>query len=34
MYPNEAQRADWDIYGDFELKKPFVLHGLYKNISA
>ena len=22
------------IYGDFNLKKPFGLHGLYKNIST
>ena len=23
-----------DIYGDFKLKQPFRLHGLYENISA
>ena len=31
-YSNEAERANWDIYDDFKLKKPFGLHGLYKNI--
>ena len=24
--------ANWDIYDEFELKKPFDLHGLYKII--
>ena len=33
-YSNEAERANWDIYDDFNLKKPFGLHGLYQNISA
>ena len=32
MYSNEVERAD--IYHDLKLKKPFGLHGLYKNISA
>ena len=31
---NEAERADWNIYDDFKLKKNYRLHGLYKNISA
>ena len=26
-------RANLDIYDDLKLKKPFGLHGLYKNIS-
>ena len=35
MYANEAERANWDIYDDFKLKKtPFGLHGLYKMFSA
>ena len=33
-YPNEAERANWDIYDDFRLKKPFGLHCFYKNISS
>ena len=33
-YSNEAERAIWDIYDDFKLKKPFGLHDLYKNISV
>ena len=33
-YSNEAERANWDIYDDFKLKKPFGLHGLYKHNSA
>ena len=33
MYSNESKRANQDIYKDFELNKPFDLHGLYKNIS-
>ena len=28
-YSNEAERAN--IYDNFELKKPFCPHGLYKN---
>ena len=33
-YSNEAETANWDIYDDFKLEKPFSLHGLYKHISA
>ena len=33
-YLNEAERANWDIYDDFKLKKPFGLHGLYNYMSA
>ena len=33
-YSNESERTNWDIYNDFELKKPFGLHGLYKHNSA
>ena len=34
-YSNEAERANEDIYDDFNLKKIiFCLHRLYKNISA
>ena len=33
-YSNEAERAGWDIYDVFELKKPFGFHSLYKTISA
>ena len=29
-YPKEAEKANWDIYDDLKLKKPFGLHGLYK----
>ena len=25
-YSNEAERANWVIYDDFKLKKPFGLH--------
>ena len=28
------EKDNEDIYDDFKLKKPFVLHGLYKSISA
>ena len=31
-YSNEAERANYVIYNDFKLKKPFGLHGLYKKI--
>ena len=31
---NEEERADWEIYNDFKLKKLFGLHGFYTNISA
>ena len=24
-YSNESERADWDIYDDFKMKKPFVV---------
>ena len=34
MYSNESERANWDIYDDFKLKKPFGLHGLDKKYSA
>ena len=35
MYSNEAERANLGIYNDFKItKKPIVLHGLYKDISA
>ena len=35
MYSNETERANQDIYDDVKLKKNnFVLHGLYKHISA
>ena len=34
MYSNESERANYDIYDIFKLKKPFVLHNLYKNMSA
>ena len=30
----ETERANWDIYDDFKVKKLFVLLGLYTNISA
>ena len=31
-FSNESGRANWDIYGDFILKKqPFGLYGLYNN---
>ena len=32
IYLNEAGRAIWEIYDDFQWKKPFDLHGLYKTI--
>ena len=32
-YSNEVERANQDIY-DFKLKKPFGLHGFYRNNSA
>ena len=31
-YSNEAEWANKYIYDDFKLKKPFGIHGLYKNI--
>ena len=31
---NEAERANWEIYNDFKLPKPFGLRGLYRNLSA
>ena len=34
MYSNVTERANYAIYDDFKLKKPFGLHGLYTNISA
>ena len=34
MFSNEAKRGNWDINDYFKLKKPFGLHGLYKNISV
>ena len=34
MYSNEAERANYDIYDNFKLKKYFGRHGLFKNISA
>ena len=30
-YLNEYEKANKDIYDDFKWKKPFGLHGLYKN---
>ena len=33
-YSNEPERANQDIYDDFKLKKPFILHRLSKNMSA
>ena len=33
-YWNEADRANYDIYDAFNLKKPFGLHDLYKINSA
>ena len=34
-YPDKTEKANWDIYDDFKLKKKkFGLHGLYKTISA
>ena len=35
MYSNEEERVNYtDVYDDFKLKKPFGLHGSYKNIAA
>ena len=31
-YSNESERANWNIYDDFKLKKPCGLHSLYKII--
>ena len=32
-YSNESERADWDIYDDFKLKKnSFGLQGFHKTI--
>ena len=33
-HSNESERANYDIYDDFTLKKPFGLHGLNKTNSA
>ena len=33
-YSNESERANWDIYDNFKLKRTFDLHGLYENDSA
>ena len=33
-YSNKSEKANWDINDDLQLKKPFGLHGLYKNNSA
>ena len=30
---NETDRANWDVYDDFKLKKTLCSLGLYKNIS-
>ena len=32
VYSNEADRANWDIYDDFKLKKN-CFQGLYNNMS-
>ena len=29
MKREEADRANWDIYDDYEYNKPFSLNGLY-----
>ena len=34
MYSNKTERANWDMCDNFKLKKPFGLHGLYRNILA
>ena len=34
MKLNTCYGSNQDIYADFKLKKPFGLHGLYKNISG
>ena len=33
-HSNESERANWDIYDAFKLKKTFDFHGLYKNNSV
>ena len=33
-YSNESERANWDVYDGFKMKKPFGLHGCYKKNSA